>query len=83
MRNTNFRNNKKRVKKIMNNYIFVEEKDGKKYFIDTIPKRFGVYKTAVLNGTDNYELVGGDKEDFLPEAYRNALKEYRKGLRQK
>lgn len=78
MNNYNHKNNKQNKNKIpKNNYVFVEEKDGKQFYVDTIPKRWGVCLIAIKTSNGNFQVINGDKPDFLPEKYKKIIKKAR------
>jgi|ACXJ01.1.fsa_nt_gi hypothetical protein len=64
------------------NYVFVEEKDGKKYYIDTIPKRFGVFKIAVLTEKGEYEIVKAEQANYLSKQYIEVIKKAKQTYKQ-
>ncbi|MGC9090016.1 MAG: hypothetical protein ACP5IV_07745 [Caldisericia bacterium] len=60
------------------NWVFVETKDGKDYYVNTIPDKRMIFYKGVKNENGEIEVVSGDYLDYLDEKYRKIILEYRK-----
>jgi hypothetical protein len=60
-----------------NNWVFVEEKDGIEYYVDTIPMRNMVYLIGKKGLDKEIVAIKGDNIQYLPEKYKEIVKEYK------
>ena len=60
-----------------NNWVFVENKDGIEYYVDTIPLKNMVYLIGKKEDNGEIVAINGDNVQYLPEQYRTIVKEYK------
>lgn len=74
--------NRKKPIRLIDDWKFVKEENGKKIYVNVIPKRFGVFQIGELtsstteNGT--YNIIKADKLEYLPKEYQDIIKEARR-----